>query len=148
MFKGTNASAGIGIGKAAVIKEVEMVIRPDKVASVETEVQRFRGALADTVAQTTVLRDDLATKVGEKEAEIMNGHLMLLADPMLTGEIEEAIKRDSICSEYAIETTCTTYADMFASMDDELMQQRATDMRDIKTRMQQVLQGRARLSCI
>lgn len=43
MFKGTNASAGIGIGKAAIIKEVEMVIRPDKVASVETEVTRFRG---------------------------------------------------------------------------------------------------------
>ncbi len=141
MFKGTNASAGIGIGKAAVIKEVEMVIRPDKVASVEAEVQRFRGALADTVAQTTVLRDDLATKVGEKEAEIMNGHLMLLADPMLTSGIEDAIKKDGVCSEYAIETTCTTYADMFASMDDELMQQRATDMRDIKTRLQQVLQG-------
>ncbi len=141
MFKGTNASAGIGIGKAAVIKEVEMVIRPEKVASVEAEVQRFRGALADTVAQTKALADDLATKVGEKEAEIMNGHLMLLADPMMTGEIEEAIKRDSVCSEYAIETTCTTYADLFASMDDELMQQRATDMRDIKTRMQQVLQG-------
>jgi len=150
MFKGTNASAGIGIGKAAVIKEVEMVIRSEKVASVEAEVQRFRGALADTVAQTKALADDLATKVGEKEAEIMNGHLMLLADPMMTGEIEEAIKRDSVCSEYAIETTCTTYADlfasmddelMFASMDDELMQQIATDMRDIKTRMQQVLQG-------
>ena len=141
MFKGTNASAGIGIGKATVIKEVEMVIRPEKVASVEAEVQRFRGALADTVAQTKALADDLATKVGEKEAEIMNGHLMLLADPMMTGEIEEAIKRDSVCSEYAIETTCTTYADLFASMDDELMQQRATDMRDIKTRMQQVLQG-------
>jgi len=141
MFKGTNASAGIGIGKAAVIREVEMVIRPDKVASVEAEVSRFRGALADTVAQTKALADDLATKVGEKEAEIMNGHLMLLADPMLTGEIEEAIKRDSVCSEYAIETTCNTYADVFAAMDDELMQQRATDMRDIKTRMQQVLQG-------
>ena len=141
MFKGTNASAGIGIGKAAVIKEVEMVIRPEKVASVEAEVQRFRGALADTVAQTKALADDLATKVGEKEAEIMNGHLVLLAVPMMTGEIEEAIKRDSVCSEYAIETTCTTYADLFASMDDELMQQRATDMRDIKTRMQQVLQG-------
>lgn len=141
MFKGTNASAGIGIGKAAIIKEEEMVIRPDKVASVEAEVTRFRGALADTVAQTKALADDLATKVGEKEAEIMNGHLMLLADPMLTGEIEEAIKRDSVCSEYAIETTCSTYADVFAAMDDELMQQRATDMRDIKTRMQQVLQG-------
>ena len=71
----------------------------------------------------------------------MNGHLMLLADPMLTSGIEDAIKKDGVCSEYAIETTCTTYADMFASMDDELMQQRATDMRDIKTRLQQVLQG-------
>ena len=141
MFKGTNASAGIGIGKAAIIKEVEMVIRPDKVASVETEVTRFRGALADTVAQTKSLEETLATRVGEKEAEIMQGHLMLLADPMLTGEIEEAIKRDSVCSEYAIETTCTTYADVFAAMDDELMQQRATDMRDIKTRLQQTLQG-------
>ena len=60
MFKGTNASAGIGIGKAAIIKEVEMVIRPDKVASVETEVQRFRGALADTVAQTKALEETLA----------------------------------------------------------------------------------------
>lgn len=141
MFKGTNASVGIGIGKAAIIKEVEMVIRPDKVASVETEVTRFRGALADTVAQTKALEETLATRVGEKEAEIMQGHLMLLADPMLTGEIEEAIKRDSVCSEYAIETTCTTYADVFAAMDDELMQQRATDMRDIKTRLQQTLQG-------
>ena len=141
MFKGTNASAGIGIGKAAIIKEEEMVIRPDKVASVETEVTRLRGALADTVAQTKALEETLATRVGQKEAEIMQGHLMLLADPMLTGEIEEAIKRDSVCSEYAIETTCTTYADVFAAMDDELMQQRATDMRDIKTRLQQVLQG-------
>ena len=137
MFKGTNASAGIGIGKAAIIKEEEMVIRPDKVASVETEVTRFRGALADTVAQTKALEETLATRVGQKEAEIMQGHLMLLADPMLTGEIEEAIKRDSVCSEYAIETTCTTYADVFAAMDDELMQQRAT----YKTRLQQVLQG-------
>src|SRR5699024_643076 len=33
------------------------------------------------------------------------------------------------------------YADMFASMGDELMQQRATDMRDIKTRMQKTLMG-------
>lgn len=141
MYKGTNASAGIGIGKAAVIKEEEMVIRPDKILDAAAEVERFRGALAETMAQTEALAADLATKVGEKEAEIMQGHLMLLMDTMLTGEIENAINGEHICSEFAVETVCTMYADMFASMDDELMQQRATDMRDIKTRMQQVLQG-------
>ena len=141
MFKGTNASAGIGIGKAAIIKENELVIRPEKVIDGAAEVERFKGALAETIAQTETLAADLATRVGEKEAEIMQGHLMLLMDPMLTNEIENAITGDNVCSEFAIETVCTMYADMFASMDDELMQQRATDMRDIKVRLQQVLQG-------
>lgn len=141
MFKGTNASAGIGIGKAAIIKESELVIRPEKVIDGAAEVERFKGALAETIAQTETLAADLATRVGEKEAEIMQGHLMLLNDPMLTNEIENAITGDNVCSEFAIETVCTMYADMFASMDDELMQQRATDMRDIKVRLQQVLQG-------
>ena len=141
MFKGTNASAGIGIGKAAIIKENELVIRPEKVIDGAAEVERFKGALAETIAQTETLAADLATRVGEKEAEIMQGHLMLLKDPMLTNEIENAITGDNVCSEFAIETVCTMYADMFASMDDELMQQRATDMRDIKVRLQQVLQG-------
>ena len=141
MFKGTNASAGIGIGKAAIIKENELVIRPEKVIDGAAEVERFKGALAETIAQTETLAADLATRVGAKEAEIMQGHLMLLNDPMLTNEIENAITGDNVCSEFAIETVCTMYADMFASMDDELMQQRATDMRDIKVRLQQVLQG-------
>lgn len=141
MFKGTNASAGIGIGKAVIIKENELVIRPEKVIDGAAEVERFKGALAETIAQTETLAADLATRVGEKEAEIMQGHLMLLNDPMLTNEIENAITGDNVCSEFAIETVCTMYADMFASMDDELMQQRATDMRDIKVRLQQVLQG-------
>ena len=141
MFKGTNASAGIGIGKAAIIKENELVIRPEKVIDGAAEVERFKGALAETIAQTETLAADLATRVGEKEAEIMQGHLMLLNDPMLTNEIESAITGDNVCREFAIETVCTMYADMFASLDDELMQQRATDMRDIKVRLQQVLQG-------
>ncbi len=141
MYRGTSTSAGIGIGKAAVIKEEALVIRQDKVADAEAEVQRFRDALGKTVEQTEVLAADLAAKVGEKEAEIMHGHLMLLMDPMLTGEIENTIKGEAVCGEYAIETVCNNYAAVFASMDDELMQQRATDMKDIKTRMQQVLQG-------
>ena len=141
MYKGTNASEGIGIGKAAIIKEQELVITPDKVADTAAEVARFKGALDQTMQETSELAADLATRVGAQEAEIMNGHLMLLSDPMLTGEIENAITGESVCSEFAIETVCNMYADMFASMDDELMQQRATDMRDIKTRMQMILKG-------
>ena len=141
MLKGTNASSGIGIGNAVIVEEKELVIKREPVRDAAAEVERFKGALDLTLKKTEELAADLATRVGEKEAEIMQGHMMLLMDPMLTGEIETAITGESICAEYAIEQVCTTYADLFASMDDELMQQRATDMRDIKTRMQRELLG-------
>ena len=141
MLKGTNASSGIGIGNAVIVEEKELVIKRETVRDTAAEVERFKGALDLTLKKTEELAADLATRVGEKKAEIMQGHMMLLMDPMLTGEIETAITGESICAEYAIEQVCTTYAEMFASMDDELMQQRATDMRDIKARMQRELLG-------
>ena len=141
MYKGTNASSGIGIGTAVIVEETELVIEKKTVADTNGEVERYKGALDKTMKDTEALAADLATRVGEKEAEILQGHLMLLMDPMLIGEIENTIKGENICSEFAIEMVCTMYANVFAGMDDELMQQRATDMRDIKTRMQRVLLG-------
>ena len=140
-MKGTSASAGIGIGKAAIVEETELVIKKETISDAAAEKERFHAALNQAMEETDALAKDLATRVGEKEAEILNGHLMLLSDPMLTGEIENTIAGENACSEYAIESVCNMYADMFASMGDELMQQRATDMRDIKTRMQKILLG-------
>lgn len=141
MYKGTGASAGIGIGKVVIVEEKELVIKRENITDAAAEIQRFKGALETSMKQTEALAADLAQRVGEKEAEILNGHIMLLSDPMLTGEIEAMITNDSVNSEFAIETVCTNYANVFASMGDELMQQRATDMKDIKTRMQKVLLG-------
>ena len=141
MYKGTGASAGIGIGRAVIVEEKELVIKRETVTDPAAEIQRFKGALEVSMQQTEALAEDLGKRVGEKEAEILKGHIMLLSDPMLVGEIETNIQNEGINAEYAIESVCTMYADMFASMGDELMQQRATDMRDIKTRMQKVLLG-------
>ena len=131
MYKGTSASAGIGIGKAAIVEDVQLVITKESIGDAEAEIARFKAALEQSIEDTGALAADLATRVGEKEAEILNGHLMLLSDPMLIGEIENSIKNDGVNSEFAIEQVCNTYPDMFAPMGDELMQQRATDMRDI-----------------
>lgn len=141
MARGTGASAGIGIGKAAILREEKLVIENTGIEDAEAEKERFKSAVEQSIADVSALADDMASRIGENEAEILNGHLMLLQDPMLTGEIENQIDNDKVCSEFAVETVCNMYADMFASMDDELMQQRAADMRDIKTRMQKILLG-------
>lgn len=141
MFKGTNASAGIGIGSVVIVEETKLVIEQRSIANVAAEVDRFKAALDQTMKDTEAMAADLAERVGEKEAEIMQGHMMLLMDPSLTGEIENQIKGESMNAEMAVENVCNMYAEMFASMDNEMFQQRATDMKDIKVRMQKVLLG-------
>ena len=87
MYKGTSASAGIGIGKAVIVEEVRLVIAMQAVTDVEEEVQRFKGALDETIKATEKLAEDLATRVGEKEAEIMQGHMMLFAPIVIPGMV-------------------------------------------------------------
>ena len=44
MKKGTSASSGIGIGKAVIVEEAELVIKRENVSDVEAELGRFKGA--------------------------------------------------------------------------------------------------------
>lgn len=141
MMRGTNASAGIGLGKAVILKEAEIVIKRVTVDDREAEQKRFQDALAVFIENTEKLAEDMATRIGEKEAEILIGQSFMMQDPELTGAIEGAIANEGTNTEAAVEDVCNTYADIFASMDDELMQQRATDLRDIKTRIQKILLG-------
>ena len=52
MFQGTNASSGIGIGKAVIVEEVNLVIKRETVADAAAEVARFKGALDRTMKET------------------------------------------------------------------------------------------------
>ena len=130
---GVGAADGIGIGVARVVKEqsVEVIRKTD----IEAEVSNFMEVLELTKAETEEMSQALEKNASAKEAEILFGHIMLMSDPMLVDEIVNRIKSESICAEYMIEEVCNQYAAVFASMDDELMQQRATDMLDIKTRL-------------
>jgi len=141
MVKGTGASAGIGIGKVVVLEEAKLVIKREIVADIEAEALRFKEALVVFAANTKALAEDMEKRIGSKEAEILMSQSFMMQDPELTGAIENAIREECLNTEAAVDHVCNMYADIFASMDDELMQQRATDMRDIKTRIQKILLG-------
>ena len=95
MYKGTEASAGIGIGKAVLVRSAEPVIRRELAADADAEVERLRKALAYTAVRTEKLASELASRTGEKEAGILQAHLMLLSEPTLIGEIESFIRKEA-----------------------------------------------------
>ena len=132
---GVGAAEGIGIGVAKVVREQSVEVIKKDIPDIETEVKNFMEILEITKAETEEMSQILEKNASAKEAEILFGHIMLMSDPMLVDEIVNRIKNDKVCAEYAIDEVCNQYAAVFASMDDELMQQRATDMHDIKLRL-------------
>ena len=141
MLKGIGASVGIGIGNAVAIKDVELNIKKRTIDNCETELELFNKALEHTKQKSKSMAETLRKRVGNKEAEILDGYVLLMSDPMLIAEVETGIRTQMLNSEYVLEDVCERFAAIFESMDNELMQQRATDMRDIKTRLQKVVLG-------
>lgn len=138
---GVGAAEGIGIGIAKVVKEQSVEVVKRNISDIEAEVKSFTEILELTKAETEEMSRSLEKNASAKEAEILVGHIMLMSDPMLIDEMVNLIKNEKICAEYAVEEVCNQYAAVFASMDDELMQQRAADMRDIKDRLIKKIMG-------
>ena len=132
MFEGVNASEGIGIGKAVLAVEPDLSFEPRTVEDTEAEKARYKQALDVFCAKTEKQAERMKVTVGENEAEIMSGHIMLAQDPGMTDGINTAIDGGA-CAEQALVETSTMFENMFLSMDDEMFQQRASDIADIRT---------------
>lgn len=139
MYTGIGASAGIGIGSVVIVKEPSLAYDNVAVSDIAAEKERFNNALEKCIAKTQAMAEDMKTRVGAKEAEILEGHVLLLMDPEMTGQINANIENEKMCAEAAVEQVCDMYAQMFASIEDEMFQQRATDVCDIKTRLLKIL---------
>lgn len=140
MYNGIGASAGIGIGKVVLIKEPSLEYSPPATVTPKEEIERYKKALNTFVADTLKKAEEMKSRVGEKEAEIIMGHAAMIKDPFMNSEIEKQIEAGS-CAEKALENVCNMFITMFESTGDELTMQRATDVKDIKKGMLSVLLG-------
>ena len=131
MFKGKGVSVGIGFGTAVVLKEQERKIEKTTVDEPEKEMIRFKDALKQVEEDTQQIVDS-ATGT---EKEIMSAYLMIVQDPTLTVETENAISNLKYNAEYAVDIGFNSVIQLFESMDDEYMAGRARDIADIKNRV-------------
>jgi len=130
-LKGTAASPGIGIGRVTVVEEPDLAYTSRTVEDTAAEIERFNAAIAGYVAYTNAQADTMREQVGEKEAEILTGHVVMISDPFMQGEMTKLIEGGA-CAEDALVQICEMFATMFEASGDELTMQRATDVRDVK----------------
>lgn len=141
MYEGVNASEGIGIGTVAVAVEPDLTFEPHQVEDAAAEKERYAAALAVFCEKTAAQAEHMKTSVGEAEAEIMSGHIVLAQDPGMTDQINSMIDNGT-CAEQALVETSTMFENMFLAMDDEMFRLRAADIADIRTGILAELLGR------
>lgn len=140
MYNGTAASDGIGIGNVLIIEQHSLEYTPHTVEDTDAESQRYKNAVEIFCDNTTLQAEKLKQSAGNKEAEILEGHIQIIKDPYLSGEIEKLIDSGQ-CAEAAVEQMCDMFITVFSSADDELTKQRAADVKDIKTAILGILLG-------
>lgn len=140
MNKGIAGSAGYGVGKVVIISDAKPEYENRTITDTDAEIKRYDYAVAAFTEKTHAMAEAMKESVGEHNAEILEGHILLLTDPGMD-EITKGAIMSGTCAEAAFESTCDMFAGMFQMADDELTRQRATDIGDIKVRMLKILTG-------
>ncbi len=138
MLKGIGSSQGYGIGKAVIIKDIYLDYSHIRYSGADEELTRLHNAVDAFCEETKSLADNIKEQAGDKEAEILEGHLAMLRDPFMLSQMEDCIKSGEI-AESAVDNVCNMFIDMFSGVEDDLTRQRASDVKDIKNSLLRIL---------
>lgn len=134
-FKGKGVYPAIAVGPASLFKRQQVQVRRRQVKDTQTEIERVRAAKQKALEQLCGLYEKTLKEAGEESAQIFEIHKMMLEDEDYNGSIQNIINTQAVNGEYAVAVTADNFSDMFGAMDDEYMQSRAADVRDISNRL-------------
>ena len=142
-YSGKSVFGGIAIGKIRVYKKEEQQVKRVKVTDVDAELSRYEEAKGKAIAQLQGLYDKALKEVGEANAAIFEVHQMMLEDDDYNESVENIVRSQEVNVEYEVAATGDNFSQMFASMDDDYMRERAADIKDISERLLTILNGTA-----
>ncbi|HEY6838028.1 MAG TPA: phosphoenolpyruvate--protein phosphotransferase [Geobacteraceae bacterium] len=130
ILHGTGASPGIAIGPASIadrsrVTVVENELSPEEIPG---EVQRFVAAREKARDELRAVKEQLA---GRQEAEhlyVLDTHLLILEDSLLTRETISFIENERINAEAALKRTLQKFKDFFAAIKDSYLRERGSDV--------------------
>ena len=140
MIQGIPASGGIGIGTAVLLRPQSLTYESKPAADKKLEKQRLHAAIAQFVQDTQKVADTFGKRLDARDAEILTGHIDMIQDPFLQEEMDNRID-EGLCAEGAAEAVLEMFKALFLSSEVELIQQRATDVEDIRQKLLEILLG-------
>jgi phosphocarrier protein FPr len=133
------AASRVAVGEVFQVRRMEIdVAEPG--AGVDAERRRLAAALAAAHGQLAALRAQLHARTDPAKAAIFAAHEELISDPDLLEIAESAIAKGKSAG-FAWKKAVATHADRLAALRNELLAQRANDVRDVGQRVLSLLTG-------
>ena len=142
---GLPVARGIAIGRAVMVasSRVEVVhdfIEPDQV---EAEVARLRTARGAVVAELQRMQRELPKDVPAELTALLDVHLMLLQDELITAGVRQWITERHYNAEWALVSQLEVLTRQFDEMEDEYLRERKADLEQVVERVLRRLKGLA-----
>ncbi|CAG0951897.1 phosphoenolpyruvate--protein phosphotransferase [Geobacter sp.] len=149
IFRGIEASSGIAIGTARMtdrsrVAVTEVSIGDDEVAQ---ECARFQAALQDARNELLSIKEHLAARRGPEHLYVVDTHLLILEDSMLTRGTLDLIAGERINAEAALNRNLLKFKEFFAAIEDDYLRERVGDVETVVERIMRAMVGK-RQECI
>ncbi|MDR1702822.1 MAG: phosphoenolpyruvate--protein phosphotransferase [Sporomusaceae bacterium] len=147
-YAGIAASAGYGIGKVFLAAEKKLALPVGTIAptQITAELERLEAMRKKTTAQLEELRELAGQKTGADVAAIFTAQTMFLNDPEYLGAIKEKISGALLPAATAVAEATAHFLAVFSAIEDEYLQERAADLKDVSERLLRNLLGLEPLS--
>ena len=144
IYRGIPVSIGVCRGKIVVLGRSHTAIPKRDVTEDELpeEINRLERALIQTRQQILDVQRKVSAGMGADEGGIFDAHLLVLEDRTLLDEVMRSIHVNKVNAEYAFHVVAEKYASTLAAIEDDYLRERATDMRDVTSRIMDNLLGR------
>jgi len=133
-LQGIGVSNGIVIAQAFLLVEPDLNVENQTIDNPNAEKKRLQQAISEAKHELERIHAQTLTKLGEEEAAIFSAHLLVLQDPAFEMEVHRKIDTN-MNVEAALTEASAIFVQMFESMDDTYMRERAADIRDVSRRI-------------
>ncbi len=142
VLEGKSVYGGIAIGRISIFDKGDRQVKRISIEDTAAEIRRFDEAKEKAKKQLKALYEKALHEVGEVNAMIFDVHQMMLDDLDYVESVTNIIESQNVNAEFAVATTGDNLSQVFASMEDAYMKERAADIKDISNRVIRILQGR------
>jgi phosphoenolpyruvate-protein phosphotransferase (PTS system enzyme I) len=146
--KGAPICRGIAIGKPFFFTFIDDAVPEFAIPlkDIDEEIARYRNAMKRSREDVKRLQKKLKKEKILEGAAILDTHIQMMLDPLLTDHIEEEIKKSRKNAEFIFHNIVNQYQKKFQSLADPFFRERFKDIQDISRRVMGYLHESVRVS--